>query len=173
MFGTIERENLIEAVSKIGNGRICRIGYRTELPVAAEYKKQGLRITKITERSVRVGVKYDHIKSVIERLNGIEKSKVISNNYIWIVPNKVKFNNKTQQYYLQVANVNKNHRTHNKYFIVWPEKNIYCFTDDIEDSPYKNCIINSYFTKKEAPVSGGEIQTISFKNIYKINKLEA
>lgn len=173
MFGTIERENLIEAVSKIGNGRICRIGYRTELPVAAEYKKQGLRIIKVTERSVRVGIKYSNIASVTERMKGKRKSTSIMRNFVWIVPNKVKFNNNTQQYYLQVANVNKNHRTHTKYFITWPEKNIYRFTDDIEDSPYKNCIINSYFAKKESIVNGEEIQTINFKNVYKINKLEA
>ena len=174
MFGSIDRQVLVEAVNKTGNGRICRIGYRTELPVKAEYKKQGMSITKFTERSVRIGVKYSNIESVKQRLvDRIKATVVKTDNYLWRIPNKIKYNTKTEKTYLQVATLNKHHHTHKKYLIIWPDKGIYVFTDDIEDSPYKNCIINSYFTKKDNSNYGSEIQNIVINNIYKFNKIEA
>lgn len=50
MFGTIEKDKLIKKVTDIGNGRIVRIGYRTELPIKADFNKKGLKIIKFTEK---------------------------------------------------------------------------------------------------------------------------
>ena len=174
MFGSIDKQVLTEAVSKVGNGRICRIGYRSQLPVKAKYKKQGISIIKFTERSVRIGVKYSNIETVKSRLlNKIITNKYSVSNYIWELPNKIKFNTRTQKTYLQVATLNKHHQTHSKYLIIWPDKDIYVFVDDIEESPYKNCITNSYFNKINNSKYGSEIQNITLNNIYKFNNIEA
>lgn len=175
MFGTIEKDKLIKKVTDIGNGRIVRVGYRTELPVKADFYKKGLKIIKFTEKSARVGVNYHNIRSVVERLkNRQEKDtkRKSTNNYKWVVENKVKYNLVTTNYYLQVANLNEKSNEKSKFLTIWPEEGIYLFTETLEGSPYKNCIIDSYFTKNNG-ISGNEIQTIKFANIYKFNDLEA
>lgn len=175
MFGTIEKDKLIKKVTDIGNGRIVRVGYRTELPVKAYFYKKGLKIIKFTEKSARVGVNYHNIRSVVERLkNRQEKDtkRKSTNNYKWVVENKVKYNLVTTNYYLQVANLNEKSNEKSKFLTIWPEEGIYLFTETLEGSPYKNCIIDSYFTKNNG-ISGNEIQTIKFANIYKFNDLEA
>lgn len=171
MFGTLKKETILEEISKIGNGQIFRLGYRTELPVKAEYRNNGMKITKFTESSVRIGVNYSHIARVIEKRAQLEQEvfSTRKSNYTWLIKNRVRHNSNTKKDYLYVSTFNKGHNTTTKYIISCPKEGIFVTADNIEDTPYKNCIINSYFTKKETP----EVKNISFENIYKINSIEA
>jgi len=72
------------------NGSFFRIKYMTEKPEA-----------KVVEATVRTGVNYSHISSVIPTLNDPNKKKRV-NNYHSLIPNKVYFNTKTGKYYLYV-----------------------------------------------------------------------
>lgn len=172
MFGTLNEDLIINTVKKIGNGKIFNIGYRSEVPIKYEYKKQGLRITKFTEKCVRSGVNYSKIKEVILKLSNKEYPKYKSelNNYTWIVKNKVKYNSNTNKKYLYFATLNKGSNTHTRYIIDWPSKGIFVTATDIKDSPYRNCILNSYINKKDITIP--VVQNISFENIYKINNIE-
>ena len=170
MFGTLTYQELTTELAKIGNGRIARIGYRTSLPLKAEFKNDGMKIIKFTDTSVRIGVKYDSIESVKKRksLNeGVSRKTV--NSYIWLIDNRIRYNKNTDKAYLYVATLNKGHHTNSRYIVNYPKKGIFTTLDSLESSEFKDCIINSYFTKKSNP---REVYNIAIENIYKINKLE-
>lgn len=173
MFGTLNEDVVINTIKKIGNGKIFSIGYRSEVPIKAEYKKDGLRITKFTEKCVRSGVNYNKITKVILKLakkDCPEYTPHVSLIYNWVVKNKVKYNSGTGKLYLYFATLSKGSNTRTRYIIDWPSKGIFVTATDIKDSPYKNCILNSYLTKTENNIP--VVQTVSFENIYKINNIE-
>ena len=165
----LNREQIIEATNKVKNGTIARVTYRTEVPLKAEFKKQGYRLIKVTETSARFGVNYGKIASVIAR-NAEKSSEDVTprvNNYEWIIKNKVKYNTKTDKEYLVVANFNKGHHTKSKYIL----EGTFVGTIDMGnsiDSHYTHLVIDSYFKKSG---SGSEIKTIAFDNILRINNI--
>lgn len=167
----LTNEQIIEAVSNVKNGCIARISYRTELPIKAAYKKQGYKIIKVVETSVRFGVDYFNIGSVIERKAAeAEAGKVPvvrENPYEWVIDNKVKRHIAKDKYYVVAAVLNGGHNTHSKYILVGsPIGNIDMGS---EISPeYRNIVLDSYFNKSS---NGGEVRTIAFENIIRINDI--
>ena len=91
---TLNRDLIIEAAEKVKPGTIARICYKTELPVKAEWKKQGDKMYKIVETSARLGVNYGNIASVKARKELEENKPQIkrTNNYEWVIKNKVRHN---------------------------------------------------------------------------------
>ena len=165
---TLNKEQILSAVTAIRGGRIGRLTYMTDVPVKAEFKKQGYKITKIVESSVRFGVNYHNIASVTERKS--EQSTVTNtraNNYEWVIKNRIKHNNKTDKDYLVVANLPVNDNIKVKYILQGSTIGIIDMGTEIAHN-YKEIVIDSYFKKAfEKP----EIRTIAFENIIRINNL--
>lgn len=168
---TLTNEQIIEAVSNVKNGCITRITYKTELPIKAEFKKQGYKIVKIVETSVRFGVDYFNIGSVVERkAKEAEEGKVPvvrKNPYEWIIDNKVKHHIEKDRYYVVAANLNGGHNTKSKYVLIGSAIGNLDMGDEI-DPHYTHIVLDSYFKKSS---SGGEVRTIAFENIIRINDL--
>ncbi len=168
---TLSRETILDEVSKVKNGTIARIGYKTELPVKAEYKKRGVKIIKFVETSARLGVNYHHIASVIARKaeEQLEQAVQRANNYEWIIKDKVRHNTKTEKDYLYVASFNKGHNTKSVY-ILYPENGEpkTLTAEELTNSIYKHYVIDSYW--KPTGYSS-EVRNISFENIIRINKI--
>ena len=166
---TLNREQIIEATNGVRNGTIARVTYRTEVPLKAEFKKQGYRLTKITETSARFGVNYGRIASVIARNaeRNLEEAVQRTNNYEWVIKNKVQYNTKTDKEYLVLANFNKGHNTKSKYIL----EGTFVGTIDMGssiDEHYTHLVIDSYF-KGGKPAS--EIKKIAFDNLIRINNV--
>lgn len=156
---------IIEQIAKIKNGTIARISYKKEVPVKAEYKKLGYAVTKYVETSVRVGVNYHNIASVIAR----KAKEVITNtskksNYQWVIKNKVKYNTATEKNYVVVAILPNHANTKEKYVIELPSEAI--VDSKIVPSDINEIILPSYFTKAN---EYREIKCIAFENIFAIN----
>lgn len=166
---TLNREQIIEATNQVRNGTIARVTYRSDVPLKAEYKKQGYKLTKITETSARFGVDYSRISSVIARRaeQALEEAVKRTNNYEWVIRNKVKFNTKTEKEYLVLANFNKGHHTKTKYILEGTFVGAIDMGDTIEPA-YAHLVIDSYYKKSENP---GEIRTVAFDNIIRINSV--
>ena len=165
----LNRDQIIKAAEEIKGGRIIRITYKTEVPLKAEFKKQGYIITKITETSVRFGVNYHNISKVIERKANAEP-KTSSNrisNYEWIIKDRVKYNKNTEKEYLVVANLPEHQNSRVKYILEGSIMGTLDMGDKI-DGPYKQMVRDSYFTPS---ITGGEVKTISFSNIININDI--
>ena len=166
---TLNREQIIEATNRVRNGTLARVSYKTEVPLKAEFKKQGYKLIKITETTARFGVSYGKIASVIARNaeRTLEEATKRTNNYEWVIKNKVQYNTKTNKEYLVLANFNKGHNTKSKYILEGTFIGTIDMGDSI-DSHYTHLVIDSYFKKSG---NYGEIKTISFDNILRINDM--
>ena len=165
---TLTSEQILTATSQVRGGTIARITYKTEVPIKAEFKKQGYKITKIVESSVRFGVNYHNIASVIARKSQESVNQTSrANNYEWIIKNRVKHNTKTDKDYLVVANLPVNHNSKVKYILEGSIMGTLDMGNRI-DGPYKDIVLNSYFNRNS---DEREIRTISFENIITINKI--
>lgn len=166
------REEIITVVGNVKNGTITRVTYQTFLPVKAAFKKQGYSIVKVVETSGRLGVNYNHISAVIARreLEAQQGKEPVerTNNYEWVIENKIKHNRATEKDYLVIANLPKGHHTKSKYIVTTLEgQTTYSSLDFLQNPELRELVINSYWTPSQ---SGGEVRNIAFDNILAINR---
>ena len=160
----MEIKALIEAVKAKKNGTMQRISYKSELPLKANFKKHGIKITKFVEATVRFGVGYENISTVIDRK--ADESYVPAERHYdreWVVDNKVYTNNNNGKTYVRFANVNGGGDNRKVYFVVEDsngKNTVNSLTDTV-----KEYVINSYWNKKaELP----EIQDVNADNIIEV-----
>ena len=168
---TLTREQIIDEVKPIKNGTYVRIGYRSELPVRAELKKQGYQAYKVVETTVRLGVNYGKIASVVARKSEKDgRKKISTSNYSWVIKNKVRYNKNTGKDYLYVANVNGKGANTKELYVLIPKKGKYEITcvKDIFEQEFKDVVIPSYWTKHN---TCKEVQNIAFDNIYRVGNV--
>ena len=156
---TLTNEEIVSAMNSVRGGTIARITYMTQVPLKAEFKKQGYELTKVVETSVRCGVDYNRIASVIARKSAEDYvPSARKNNYEWVVRNRIKHNSNTNKDYIVVATLPSGHHTKVKYILNGTFVGAVDMGDSI-DSHFKNFVIDSYFNKSEAR---SEVKTISF-----------
>lgn len=163
----LTREEIINAIVDVKGGRIARITYKTEVPVKAEFKKQGYKITKLVETSSRIGVNYGHLPSVIARNESDNTPNTRANNYEWIIKDRICHNHKTDKDYVALVSFNKGHHTKVKYIIEGTFVGSIDMGDEIENA-YKHIVLDSYFKRHSTP---SEFKRIAFDNIIRINDL--
>ena len=157
---------LEEALEGVHSGSFFRIGYITELPLKAAYSKEGWRILKLTESTVRTGINYRRIQSVIEdRESRSEVVRSRKNNVIPVQPNRIYKNVETNQMYLRVFPTKKGTNKNVTYTLVTPARSQYTFNDLDEDM--REMVRDSYFTQKSRPIA-----TLKIDNIYKVKEYE-
>lgn len=157
---------LEEALKDIHSGSFFRIGYITELPLKAAYAKEGWRIVKMTESTVRTGINYRKIQSVIKDQES--RSEVIrsrKNNVVPVQPRRIYKNVVTDQMYLRVFPTQKGTNKNASYILVTPDRSPYTFKD--MDEEMREMVRDSYFTQKSRP-----IETLKIDNIYKVGEHE-
>lgn len=170
----LTKDEIISEAAKIRPGTITRVGYRTFLPVKAALKKQGVEIMKVVNTSVRLGVRYNRIASVIARKaeEGLKETIQRTNNYEWVLENKVCFNTQTGKHYLYAASLNGGHHTYTDYYVKHADGKVEHFTSaEFKNSGIgKEYLIPSYF-KGNGNVP--EIRNIAFDNIFRIGNVIA
>lgn len=169
----LNHNTIMAEAAHCGNGRIIRVGYSKEIKLSKGWKEKGIRVYKLTETSVRLGVNYGNIATVKAR-KAVEadKPKVErANNWTWIIPNKVKSNSNTGKTYLQVATLNGGHNTKSQWLVYngyewllfdkaeWELSEYYLMTDIKTREPHKG----------DKP----EVYTITFDNIFKLGNSQA
>lgn len=155
---------LEEALESVHSGSFFRIGYITELPLKAAYAKEGWRILKKTESTVRTGINYRKIQSVIEDREA--RSEVVrsrKNNIIPVLPHRIYKNVETDQMYLRVFPTVKGTNKKVSYILVTPGRSQYTFKD--LDEEMREMVRDSYFTQKSRPIA-----TLKIDNIYKVGE---
>lgn len=170
----LSTNDIIREATNCRNGSYIRVGYSKELKMLKGWAEKGIRVYKLTETTVRIGVAYGNIAAVKARKAAeADKPKVErANNWEWIIPNKVKSNSNTGKTYLQVATVKGGHNTHNQFLVYdphqgwfvlekpeWELSEYYMMTDVKSREPHKG----------DAP----DIYTITFDNIYKLGSSRA
>ena len=156
------------------NGCITRVGYSKELKMLKGWQELGFRVYKLIETSVRLGVNYFNIASVVaKKTTEGDKPKVErANNFSWVIKNKVKYNSNTNKTYLQVATLNHGHNTHSQFLVYNPVEGWMV----LEKEEWE---MSEYYTMIDAKSKSGsrgekpEVYTITFNNIYKLGKSQA
>ena len=156
------------------NGSYIRVGYAKELDISKEWKAKGIRVYKLTDTTVRLGVAYNNIASVKARkaAEGDKPKVQRANNWKWVLPNKVKDNSNTGKTYLQVATVNGGHNTHNQFLVYDPLTGWQLFEkEQWEISEYY--LMTTLKSREPRKGAAPEIYTITFDNIYKLGSSRA
>ena len=157
----LNRNELIEAIKNIKNGRMARICYTTELPMKAKFAKLGYKIYKNVEQTARFGCKYDNLKTVIERKSDPNyKPSNKKSNYEWIVENKISHNNSTNKDYVRFVPMKKGSNKKFSYVFEDTLGKQFVLHDELS-SDFKCMVQESYWTKKAFP----EIQTVCLDNV--------
>lgn len=164
---TLSKKQIINEIKKIHGGTLFRLGYITEVPIKAEFKDV-ISITKVTETTVRTGVNYSHIKTVKERLSNRESSEPKTNNFTWVIKNKIRHNSNTDKDYLWCAHFNKGNHSNSYYIYSNKETNLMCDGSNIEE--FKEYIRPSYFTKQSSDKS---VFNIALENIFRVRNVRA
>lgn len=165
MYNALDYNTVVKAVKEVKNGTMVRVSYASDVKLKKAFRDLGCKVTKIVDTTVRLGVNYSNIRQVIENRENSNNADTIKrvNNYTWIIPNKIKYNSNTDEYYLQFANV-KNHNNVKVKYIVTDE----CGETSISDS------IDSLPTEMFCATGSGNmliVQTVKVKNILKIGKV--
>lgn len=163
----MERMELINKIAEVKPGTFVRISYRTEIPVKAADKKAGIRMWKEVSTTVRTGVNYGKIASVIARKSMEDPNKekrAYTNPYEWIVRNRIKKHIESGKEYLVVASVNGGHNTKTTYYYEGPIIGKVDMGASI-DEKLGQVVLPSYFNKKG---TASEVRTIAFENIISI-----
>lgn len=137
---------LINKIKSIPNGRFFRITYMTEPKLSADAKRNGVEVLKITEKTVRTGVEYRHIRGVVAA--GVENQWGHS-----VVKNKVIKHNTKDSYYLSVAPIRRGGNTKTTWLVNGIERT----EQEVKDSGY---VLDSYW-KSSSPV----VQLINFDHV--------
>lgn len=150
-----------ERVRELHGGSFTRVAYKSELPLKADYKKSGCKIEKVTEKTCRLGVAYMNIGKVKE--SNKESTREVTNNYEWVIPNRVAYNTKTGKKYLAITNYSKPY-VKVKYIITDEKLNVK--TVSKLDSKDIEMVIPSYFSSnKETPI----VQKVLLENVLSVN----
>ena len=167
MLTILEANEVKAVVENLKNGAMTRLCYRSDVPVKAEYKKQGVRIIKVTETTVRFGVEYSHIHEVVsilkERTDEQKDAPKRANNWQWIIKNKIKHNTNTNEDYVYFATA-KIPNTKSKYIVVDANGEVNSYTGEKAHNVVSEYAINSYGKGAAQPV-----RTVKVGNIIRIN----
>lgn len=151
-------EKIMKLIENLPNGRFFRMKYLSEVPVKEAYRKKGVAIFKIVETTTRTGIRYEKIKGVT--LNESSTSRTTSNNWEWVIKNKIKYNTNTKKNYFVIAPIKEGANT-KSYYIASIEGIPEVITDGTELKEY---IIDSYWTKE----LNRPINTISLDHVLAI-----
>lgn len=168
MITILSPKEIISAANNIKRGAFVSFEYKAEVPLKAEYRKAGWRVTKICKKLVRFGVSYKNIASVIDRkakqaAEGYEPRKV-ANHWVSIIDNVAAHNTNTNKDYLCVTNSKANRKsTKVVYSVITPEgEQIWCSLASLD----KKMVIDSYWNPSK---TGGDVFKVSFENVIRIN----
>lgn len=161
------RDEIIKTINDIPAGVFFRMSYTSECPVKAAYKRDGIRVLKLTEATVRTGVAYSKLASVIEyRATHEPKDPRISrtNNWEWIAKNRIKHNTNTGKDYMVVATMKSGVNSRSKFIVINRGDAVIVSCDEFD----KDLLIDSYWSKREDALD--VVRTIALDNIVHIDR---
>lgn len=144
---------IVKKLETIPAGRFFRIRYMSQLPLTAEYKKQGYSLCKIVDTTTRTGVSYKNIEGVQLK----EDYTPRESNWEWVVKDRIKMNKKTGKQYAVLAPVAKGNNTKKSYILTTPEG----ITNTCNEGVARMYTTKSYWAEKERPA----VITVTLENI--------
>lgn len=166
----MDYNELVGVMEAIRPGTMARISYKTELPMKAEFRKQGYGLIKVVETTARFGVKYSNLKSVIAKRSEpgyVPSSK--ANNNVWLLENKISRNEKTGKIHVRFVPMPSGANRKSVYVFVDSNGRMFELGHDVPAS-FKDMVQNSYWDNKSGMP---DIQTICVDNVLYIKQNRA
>ena len=149
----MKTEAIIKKLSEIPAGRFFRVRYITKVKVKAEYEKQGISIFKIVDTTTRTGVKYS---SLIDKHNLNEyPAEEKTNNWEWVVKDRIKHNTNTGKDYLVIAPIDKGSNTRVEYVLTDKEGSAVRTKEEIE-----SFVIQSYWKTSKPTIMNVTLENV-------------
>lgn len=136
----LDKKTLMSIIEALRPGAFFRLRYMSDMPVKAEYKKQGIKVIKLVSITTRTGVHYNAIKGVTPVF--YDNVEIKNSNWSWILYNKVKYNGNTEKFYLAIAPT-KNNKAKTQYLLNTKDGSKLVDKEEIQ-----NYIIDSYWRKE-------------------------
>lgn len=158
----MKQKELLSILSKKHKGQLIRIKYRTCPKLTASAEKMGFSVIKIAETTVRWGVNYGHIASVIaKKAKETSGTSVYKPWWHWSVPNVIQQHNTKGTEYLAVYTIPKNSNPKVRYIVSYNGTEEEVSRQDLQN---RNLLPNSYWNKTEDPI----MLSINIENILSI-----
>lgn len=154
-------ETIKNLLNKVKPGVFTRLTYQTELPLKAEYRKQGYKIVKINSITTRFGIHYGNIKEVKEKESQISsepKTEKVS-NFSWVMKDNIQYNSNTDKYYLCTYPTKKGRNGSWRYIVYLPDGATFEGLSNIN----RDWVQDSYWNKKVT-----NMMKINIDNVIKI-----
>jgi len=151
--------NLVkDLLEDVKAGVFTNLIYTVECPVKSEFKKEGYKVRKTVNITVRFKINYGNIKSVKEREYTPSDRK---SNFVSVVKNAITYNTNTEKYYLSVFPFKRSH-TKCLYEVYMPADDSW-FIYPLDQIKESGLLIDSYFGKKST-----DMYRINIENIFSI-----
>lgn len=151
----MKTEQIIKKIESIPGGRFFRVRYVTKVPLAADAVKSGISIIKIVDTTTRTGVKYSNIEGV--NLSDDSENKTSrTNNWEWVVKNRIKHNTKTGKNYLVIAPIGKGSHTVVSYIKIDSDGN----TTIIDENAVRVYTTSSYWRNKKPTIINVTLENV-------------
>lgn len=168
----LKLEEVIKEVTNIPNGQIFRLAYCKSIPLLKKMDDGTTKIFKITSMFCRTGVAYNEIAHVKElNESRTEPKRQYTNNYEYLVKNKIKYNTKTQKHYLQVATLNEGHNTKTEYVVIKGNE-INHYNKESFWENFSDIITAADRKPKTESDTQIDVMTINCDNIIQVNNLK-
>lgn len=150
-------DQMLKEIEKIPAGQFFRVRYVAHPTIKAAYRKDGVSIMKIVDITTRTGISYASVADPTTLKDNNESAK--TNNWVWKIKNKVKFNTHTMRAHLVLAPISKGSNARVTY--IYSDRST---TQVITEDAAKQYIIDSYFNKEP-----GKVITVGLDNILCLN----
>ena len=153
------KTEILNSIRNIKKGTFTRIIYTSEPTLSAAGKKAGVSVIKHTEKTVRLGIKYQNMEAVKQfELERTEPKREVTSWCHWEIEDVLAKHNTKDAYYLAFSYVNEGHNTKSQYYLNGKIVSV----EELKESGF---IIPSYFKEeKDAPVT----QRVNIDNIIQI-----
>lgn len=152
----MKTEQIIKKIESIPGGRFFRVRYVTKVPLAASAETAGISIIKIVDTTTRTGIKYSNIEGV-DLSSESENKTSRTNNWEWVIKNRIKHNTKTGKDYLVIAPIKRGSHTVTTYVKIDEDGT----TKIIDDDVVKTYTTSSYWRKDKKP----SIMNVTLENV--------
>lgn len=112
----MKTDQIIKKIKSIPGGRFFRVRYISKVKMTADALKDGITVFKIVDTTTRTGVQYKNIEGV-EPATHSEDTEPRTNNWEWVVKDRIKHNTKTGKDYLVIAPIGNGSHTVTTYIL--------------------------------------------------------
>lgn len=151
--GSATEKTIANKLCAIPAGQFFRLRYASSVKLAAEYKRKGYTLQKITDTTARTGVYYPNINGVVLKGNGCGGNS----NEEWVVSNYIKKNKATGKNYAVIAPISKGHNSKTSFILTDPTG----VTKTITREDARQYAVPSYWKSGDKPA----VMTIALENI--------